>query len=194
MRTVHKRAWGWVVVGLGVLVGCTTTSGFRLPGPPPCQAVATWSNQITYAADPVHGGQLVPGLVGRLYLFGPEIGHPLTGDGTIVVDLFDDTPRTGAPAPVQLEQWRFDPASAKKLLKPDRIGLGYTLFLHWGTYRPDIKQVHLKVRYETDHGPPLFAPSASITLSHGTPPPGTPAPTAGPAVRGTVAAHGTRTR
>jgi len=139
-----------------------------------CQAVATWNHQVVFAADPVHGGAEEPGLVGRLYLFGPEVSFPLIDDGSVVIDLFDDTQPSaqtgekgrgeGAAQPLPLEEWRFDPVTLKKLVKKDMVGWGYTLFLPWGTYKPDINQVHLKVRYVTAKGIPFFAESGPLSL------------------------------
>ena len=119
-----------------------------------------------------------PGIAGRVYLFGPVPDFPLAGDGSIVVDLFDDTPRNGQPSSVHLEEWRFDPVTLQRLLKQDMVGWGYTLFLPWGTHRPEARSVHLTLRYEPPQGTPVYAPSGPLTLDHGTPPVGTVPPQA----------------
>jgi hypothetical protein len=133
----------------------------------PCQVTTTWHREVDFVPDPTHDGQLTPGIAGRLYLFGPEIGFPLLAEGTAVVELFDETPRPTGPNPVALEQWRVDPVTLKRLCKKDTIGWGYTLFLPWGTYRPDIGVVKLKVRFEpAKGGAPLYAPESPLTLDH----------------------------
>jgi hypothetical protein len=151
-----------------VLSGCVALGWGRCenePPPPgiPCQVVAYWEPKVRFASDPTHGGNLTPGLAGRVYLFGPEIGTPMTGDGALVVDLFDET--DPAHPAVLLEEWRLDPVTLKRLLRPDILGWGYTVFLPWGTYKPEINRVHLKVRYEPAKGTPLYAHSAPMTLA-----------------------------
>jgi hypothetical protein len=149
--------------------GCVTTSnwlGGTADGPPvgvPCQVVATWDAEVRFAPDPVRGGMMAPGLAGRLYLFGPQIDFPMGADGSVVVDLFDATHPGPLPA-APLEEWRIDRETLLRLQRRDAIGWGYTLFLPWGTYRPDLGVVQLKVRYEPAKGTPLYAENAPLTL------------------------------
>ena len=137
------------------------------PPPPgaPSQIVATWRPDVYYAADPAHGGVERPTLFGRVYLFGPELGFPMTGDGKLVVDLYEGAVPHGATG-TQLEEWRFDPATLKGLLKRDMIGWGYTIPLPWSTYRADVTTVVLKARYEPTKGAPLFAEGAPMAVHH----------------------------
>lgn len=161
---------------LALALGCTPMG--KLPSivddtPKPsahcCQAVVTWSNKVHYVPDTVNDGKPVPGIIGRLYLFGERIDYPLVGDGSIIVDLFNDA----APSPdgQPLERWQIDADTMHRLLRKDTIGWGYTLFLPWGSCRSDITRVHMTMRYEPRNGGnPLFAPSSGLTLEH----PGTP--------------------
>lgn len=172
-------------VGMLATAGCVTTGS---PAPdvkkPPtgavCQVVATWNNQVSFTPDPTHGGTPTPGLVGRVYLFGPNIDFPLAGDGSLVVDLYEDetnntAPASASPAPAAagqptprlVEEWRIDKATMARLLRRDAIGWGYTLFLPWGTYRPDVTHIQLKARYEPTTGTPLYADAAPLTLNKG---------------------------
>src|ERR1022692_3958241 len=50
-----------------------------------------WDNRVRYAPDTVHNGTPLPGIAGRVLLFGDdETGtHPMDADGVIVVDLYD---------------------------------------------------------------------------------------------------------
>jgi len=59
--------------------------------------------------------------------------------------------------PVQLEEWTFQRDELKRLLRRDAVGMGYTLFLPWSTYKPDVTQVQLKVAYLGSKGNPLYA-------------------------------------
>ncbi len=89
----------------------------------------------------------------------------MIGDGKLVVDLYQGPiPRTGDPRP--LEEWRFDPATLKGLAKRDFLGWGYTVPLPWGTYRPDLTCVQMKVRYEPAKGTPLYAEGAPMAVKN----------------------------
>lgn len=156
-----------------ILSGCVLPGKFLgseiAPTIQPASVVATWNPKVVYTPDPANGGKPSPGLAGRVYLFGPTPDCPLACDGSIAVEVYDDTPKNGQASSVLLEQWHFDPATLKRLQKKDMIGEGYTLFLPWGTYRTDIKQVHLQLRFEPAAGSPLFAPSGPMTIEHATP-------------------------
>ena len=82
----------------------------------------------------------------------------------------------GQPGVMQ-ERWIFNAPQLKQLLKRDAIGLGYTVFLPWSRYRPDISKVRLKVQFAPAQGTPLYAQDAPLTVNHG----GT-APAPGPVV------------
>ena len=60
---------------------------------------------------------------------------------------------------------RIDKDTLKRLRKKDFIGEGYTIFLPWATYKPEITRVQLKARYEPSKGSPLYASSAPFTLN-----------------------------
>jgi hypothetical protein len=129
----------------------------------------TWDNHVVAAADPVNGGEKRPGIAGRLYLFGPHIDFPMACEGSVVVDLYDMGNVGPDGAPQMLEEWRIDPVTMKKLLRQDMIGWGYTLYLPWGTYRPDVTQVLLKLRFDPVKGTSLFADSSPMILHHDLP-------------------------
>ena len=130
----------------------------------PCQLVSTWKNEVVHVADPVHGGAPIPGLAGRFYLFGEEVDTPIEAEGNLTVDLYDLTKGPGGQ-PVLLENWQLDPVTLKKLKRKDPVGEGYTLFLPWGTYRPDITRVQLKLKYDAGGEFPLFGDTGPLTLN-----------------------------
>jgi hypothetical protein len=160
--------------------GCVAVDSFVLdagapPGPEPAaQVIAMWCNQVATTPDPAHNGEPVTGLAGRVYLFGPTIDCPVTGDGSLVVDLYTEPSEHAAPAQpaAPLEEWRLDRDTLHRLLRRDAVGWGYTLFLPWSTYRPDINHVYLKVRYDPRTGGSLYAASARITLNRDAAQPG----------------------
>jgi hypothetical protein len=146
--------------------GCVSTGSFVLPGldklgATPSEVVVAWNPEILFRPDPANRGAPTPGLGGRMYLFGEGTDCPLTGDGCLVVDLYEDM-TTNASVP--LEEWRIDRDTLKRLLRRDAVGWGYTLFLPWGTYNPQIKQVQLRLRYEPPKGAPLYAESSSVVF------------------------------
>lgn len=155
---------------LTLATGCVTMDALLLgddapPTDPPCQVVATWTNQVIFTPDPTHNGEPTPGLAGRVYLFGQTVGRPVAGNGTLTIDLFQDAHPSAGKSPLPLEEWRIDRDTLQRLLRRDPIGWGYTLFLPWATYRPEISHVHLKVRYDPVNGTPLFASGAPLTLN-----------------------------
>jgi len=122
-----------------------------------------WSNQLNTTRDTVNNGAPLTGVVGRLYLFGEEVGFPLNADGKVTVDLYDITGANLAK-PKMLERWEIDRETLKRLGRKDTIGWGYTLFLPWSTYKPEITRVQLQARFVPDKGIPLFAPAAQVSV------------------------------
>ncbi len=169
--SLKQRLGIWnLVLGIWFLLpGCVhlpkTGSDEPMPHGAVCQVTATWNHQVVFAPDPTHGGAPTPGLAGRLYLFGQEISYPLVEEGSLTVDLYDDTkPATNGQQPIPLEEWRLDAATLKRLVRRDMIGYGYTLFLPWGTYKPEINQIHLKLHFVTSKGAPFYAESGRLSL------------------------------
>jgi hypothetical protein len=171
-----RRAFCFLLFSFALcLAGCINTGAFVVPGiewpsAGPCEAVVAWNPEVVYRPDPANRGTPAPGLGGRMYLFGEGSDCPLAGDGCVVVDLYEKMPLTGDTSPVPLEEWRFDRATLKRLLRRDAVGWGYTLFLPWGTYKPEIKEVELRLRYEPVKGAPLYAEVSSVVFHKGGPP------------------------
>lgn len=134
------------------------------PQGPVFQIHALWDNRVQYTPDPANGGKDNPGLAGRLYLFGAETGFPLEGDGKVLIDLYDAS--ADKEQPRILERWSFDRDNLKRLLRKDMIGWGYTLFLPWATYNPQISQVTIRLCYVPDKGAPMYAPPSTVTLNN----------------------------
>jgi hypothetical protein len=159
------------IAGLTVVLtsGCVNTEPFLAgkeapPTGPVCQAAGAWNNEIAYAADPTHFGQMNPGLAGRIYLFGPIADFPRIGEGSLVVDLYDETHVPSSQQKVPLEEWYFDKDTLKRLVRRDYIGWGYTVFLPWGTFKPEISQIRLKVRFEPVNGNAAIYDESSVTI------------------------------
>jgi hypothetical protein len=156
------------------LAGCVITEGFHrpkeeMPTGPVHQVHATWESRVMTTQDVLNQGAPLSGLAGRMYLFGQELGAPVGGDGIAIVDLHDVSPETTQGKPKLLERWEIDRETLKRLARKDTIGWGYTLFLPWSTYRPDVTRVQLQVRYVPEKGLPLFSPPAVIGLPNEAP-------------------------
>jgi hypothetical protein len=182
MAVLHGRRYSqqtaigllFLMAMLALTPGCATSDWFLTAGAADKssqeirQVVATWHNQVIFGPDPTRGGQQVPALGGRIYLFGPELGVPLQGNGKLVVQLHALPPDKPQGPLALLEEWIFDPDTLRlRCLRQDMVGWGYTIFLPWSTYRPDISQVQLKVRYEDGKGLPVYAEGGPITLNSG---------------------------
>lgn len=130
------------------------------------QVLATWENKVIMTPDIVHGGAPMPGLACRMYLLEPS-GRPIQGEGSIMVDLREaPTPGTDSQTqPKLIERWEIPHDALQRLLSKDQIGWGYTLYLPWGTYRPEIRRVQLQIRY-LDKGLPQFSPPTVVTLGN----------------------------
>ena len=161
----------------GALVGCVTLEPWaKKHDAPPAgqvtQIAVTWDKAIAFVPDFTHGGAMMPGLMCRIYLFGADAAVPLAGDGTVSIDLFDDTPLHSGGQSTLKEKWNLDKDTLKGSMRKDLVGWGYTLFLPWATYNPNIKQVHMMVRYTPAQGMPFYSPSQTMALIH---PDGSPA-------------------
>lgn len=171
------RAMPMVFLGAlaGVVAGCVTTETVHRPPPEPIptgavhQVHAAWEGRLMVTQDVVNNGVPLIGLAGRMYLFGPQVGYPVQGDGMAIIDLHDATQANAQTKPQLLERWEIDAVTLKRLMKKDTIGWGYTLFLPWKTYRPEITKVQLQIRYVPEKGGlPLFSPPSMITLNNDT--------------------------
>lgn len=151
-----------------LISGCVTTqSWFCEPSAPAVSEVnAIWEGRLLVTQDTVNGGRPLPGLAGRLYLFAMDQGTPLKCNGTVRVDVYDTTHCQPGAAPPIVGRFEFDQVSLAKLLRKDKIGWGYTLFLPWPDYRPEIAHVRLNVCYMPVNGSPLYAEPASIALNN----------------------------
>jgi hypothetical protein len=110
------------------------------------------------------------GLSGHVYLFDKFARDTRTADGRLVVELYAAPPDQPQAPPARLEVWEINKETLnKQCLSKDRFGLGgYTLNLPWPSYRPDIGQVLMRMRYEHPNSMPVYAADAVLTLNSGT--------------------------
>ncbi|HEX3147069.1 MAG TPA: hypothetical protein VHR66_03245 [Gemmataceae bacterium] len=133
----------------------------------PARIAVAWNNKVIYAPDPTHGGDLVPGLLGKMWVFGPEEGVPLVIDGELIVGVWDLGPKAKGGQPALQEVWHIDNEAAKKFRKKDFMGgEAYTVFLPWSQYNVDIKQVNVIARFNAAGGRSLVSTPETLTIDH----------------------------
>jgi hypothetical protein len=154
--------------------GCVTTDACRTmcfwKDTPPhgdvAQVVVIWADGVVVHPDPTRGGAATPGLAGRVYLFGPNLGEPLAAEGMLTISLFDDQQPQGDQT-LPREVWNIDQANLDLILKKDALGWGYNLWLPWSNYRQDIHKVTMTVTYKPAKGREVYSGPMTLTVRDG---------------------------
>jgi hypothetical protein len=178
-------------LGLALLgslsAGCATMNSLAAisdgpAGGPYTHVVAYWNPEIVHTPDPTHGGMDVTGIAGRVYFVDdtPKLGARFSvdnpnevdfrpsGEGAVVVDLYDPNRPEKDGGAVWLGQWRYDSVTLQRLLRKDVIGWGYTIFLPWPDYKPEFTRIQLRLRFEpAKGGMAMYANSQPMTLDNG---------------------------
>ncbi len=146
--------------------GCVTSESFFAmtsdnPKEKVCQATANWTPQVQFVPDTVHQGRSMPGIMGRLYLFGEKVGYTQTCEGTIHLEMSAILPERPQDGWIVMEKLDIDKASLQKLQQfdPTLKGPSYTMFLPWWSYRPDVTQIQMNLSFTPVNGTPLFTVS-----------------------------------
>ena len=119
---------------------------------------------IRVADDTQNPGRQIPGLAGRVWLFAEEGRKLAIARGMIEAELYDMTPVASGGLAVKLVQWKFHPSDLHQLRREDKIGMGYSLFLPWEEYRPEVKRVQLRLTYTDEKGVRHAAQPSTMTL------------------------------
>lgn len=129
------------------------------------EIAVTWRPRIGYLPDPTKSGAVGAGLVGQMFLYGGQNLQFALADGTLTVDMVDDTPRPPGQAAATPERWQIDKNTLRKLATMDEtFGQSYVLFLPWPAYRADITRVKISARYDPENGHTLFVPPSVLTI------------------------------
>lgn len=135
----------------------------KLSKGPATVLAAAFRNQVDFLPDPTKDYQKGPGIVGQVWIF-DKSGMPVEVNGTLTVWLFDETKRLPGQPGLMPECYEFTKDVLKTLhCKDERFGRCYQLFLPWPTYRPDVTQARITVRYDAD-GRRLLAPESNVML------------------------------
>ncbi len=163
----------WWVIGLSLMMGagCQSLSSYEFsalweehaPVGKPDEVAALWLGGVDVKPDPLQGGAPVPGFAGRIILMRSKPGDTVAVDGTIQVQCFLDHPGQSQAQP--LEQWTILPEHLPMLLKKDISGWGYSVWLPWNSYSPNIRAVRLIVQYQPKEGGlPLYSTPMRVTV------------------------------
>jgi hypothetical protein len=171
MQGWPRRARGLGLMLLSCTLGCLGPDGLRLTwvhdDQPPkgeiLQVLALWGDGLAVHPDPKNGGVPTPGFAARVYLLGQNVGLPLAGDGTLSAFLYDGAEPLSDKA-VPREIWNIDPVNLQRLLARDALGWGYNLWLPWRTYKPEVSQVRLVVKYQPAQGRPAWSSSTDYAV------------------------------
>jgi hypothetical protein len=124
-----------------------------------------WGDRVAYLPDPTKNGAEGAGIVGQMFLFSPDMKF-VTADGSLTVEMYDDTGRAGRREPVFLGKWTLDKDTLRRLVTSDeRWGKCYALFLPWPDYKADITRVKLSARYDQEGGHTIYAKAATVTFN-----------------------------
>ena len=137
---------------------------------PATEMAVAWRNRMAYLPDPSRNGAMGAGLAGQLFLYGGEKFQFAQADGTLTIDLIDETPRPAGQPAAQPERWQFDKSTLRKLQTNDEtFGRSYVLFLPWPAYKPDITKVKIAARYDPDSGNTLYAAATTVSIDTSAP-------------------------
>ena len=166
------------IIAALALAGCDTFDAYQVTWPvhegpvvgEVHQILALWADGVVVQPDPQRHGTPTPGFSARVYLFGPDLAEPVATDGTLTILLYDEPMgQVGKPA-VPREVWKIDAASLERVLKKDGLGWGYSLWVPWTTYAPDVRRVRLVVKHEAPNGRETWGGSMAMTVGDGTRP------------------------
>jgi hypothetical protein len=132
---------------------CCTQSSKRDLEPPPVQGVLVyWDKNLYGTQDPTRQGVTIPGLAGRLWVQGEDPRQMLEAKGLVFAELYDMTPTRDGGSPKKVAEITYDTAALKKVHSHDMLGEGYTIFVPFEAYRPEVTEVMLKLFYQEENG------------------------------------------
>jgi hypothetical protein len=146
-------------------VNLESSTASNAPEPPPLpvnEVMMYWEPSIRFAQDTTSSGTLMPGLAGRVYLINDDLKRMVDAQGSIHVAIRDTSP--GAPTGQYAVKCEFKELDLKRLKRKDMLGDGYTLFVPWETFRPEIKHVEVQVCYTPKGGAPHYSSPMALPL------------------------------
>lgn len=123
-----------------------------------------WNNQIHVTQDTENGFRPLPGLAGRFLIFRKGSDQAADAAGEVLVMIHDMSKPAPGVAPPLLTHCRFDPIALKQLKRKQKDGDGYTLFIPWENYRPDLTTVQIQLIFYPKGGQPIHATPELVRL------------------------------
>ena len=137
---------------------------------PATEMAVAWRNRIAFLPDPSRNGAMGCGLAGQMFLYGGQKLEFAEADGTLTIDLIDETPRPAGQPAAKPERWQFDKNTLRNLRTTDEtFGKSYVLFLPWPAYKPDITKVRISARYDPDNGHTLYERPTVVSIDTSAP-------------------------
>jgi hypothetical protein len=164
------RFFGMVLAGVAcaAVSGCvilesgTLSTPPELPPEPVNEVLTIWDPSIRLVANSVNNGEPLPGLAGRIYLMNETVRRMVDARGSIWVVIRDTT--NGASNGQYAVKCEFKELDLRRMKRTDKVGDGYTVFVPWETYRPDIKQIEVQVCYAPRGGSHHYGAPEKVTL------------------------------
>jgi hypothetical protein len=172
-RVGARRGFPLAALLLTLASGCVTMGELTPDAVPANQVgkvVGMWTNQVLNGVDPAHQGAPMHGLAGRVFLYPVDMSANLIADGNLVIEMYATLPEQPQGPQVLLETWELKKETLNSVcLRRDGFGEGYTMNLPWPSYRPDISQVRMRIRYVPPKGLPVYEESM-VPLNKGAAP------------------------
>jgi hypothetical protein len=169
----QRAAWLAALTMVAAAVGCAAPKSYfarpdkeKAPTGEVCEILPIFQHTVCYSQDPVHNGQKIPCLAGTVYLLSRGSPYPVECNGTMVLELYDDS---NPQESVRKENWEINKDILKTRLvygnDPTSFGWGYNLILPWASYNPQMTRVHLHIAVKGDKSTlPVFMDSESFAL------------------------------
>ena len=169
-----RTSWAIVTLVCFCSIGCQSLSSFQFsalwddhaPTGKPDQVGAIWMDGVDVKPDPMQNGIIVPGFAGRIYFMrtkpGGDQGETVAISSPVSIQAYLVQSNNQS---VPLEQWTIQPEHLPLLLKRDMAGWGYSVWLPWNSYSPEIKQIRLIVVYQDkDQSTPIRSEAMTIRI------------------------------
>jgi hypothetical protein len=134
---------------------------------------ATWEGKLKSYMEPASAAATTGtppsagcAVAGRVRLFLTEKGKPQETDGSLTVMLYDCSPDSGLAEPLRIQEWHFEGELLKYFHAENDADSEYSFVLPWNTYKKDMTNVRIDVKYEPKTGSALTTKGEVLTLDH----------------------------
>jgi hypothetical protein len=146
-------------------------TGQQPAAPQAVEFTCAWQNRLQQLPDPGRGGQMTPGVVGQVFLYGRAAAEGLSDfvpaevTGDLVVAVSDATPRPAGAPVMNNEVWHFTNDKLRQMVMTDeRFGKCLILFLPWPAHWKDVSVLNIQARYDQPGGNTLYAQPMTLTI------------------------------